>query len=211
MIVFKVVSSVLVALVAVVATARPSAASTILLDECNSAALCGQVRVTTTLVGNAIDVDVTDVLGLPPFGIFGSNGGNRAFAFNVVDPDAGVTVSNISAGFSYAGANINLAGPFGDFEFLLNGPGTGNGAILPLHFRVTRTLGFTSDLQLFEANEAGYFFAAHVRNNETGLTGWAAAAAGDDRQVSAVPEPGSMVLLGSGVLALAARGLRRRR
>jgi hypothetical protein len=59
----------------------------------------GDIAVTTTLVGGAIEVAVINVPGGDDFGVFGDSGGSRAFGFNVVDPDAGVAISNMTAGF----------------------------------------------------------------------------------------------------------------
>src|SRR5580765_2724253 len=50
------------------------------------------VMITTTLVGDAIDVDVTNIPGGSDYGLFGDSGANRAFGFNVMDPDGGVTI-----------------------------------------------------------------------------------------------------------------------
>jgi hypothetical protein len=140
-------------------------------------------------------------------------GANRAFGFNVVDPDLGVVISNLTAGFSYAGATVhNMGGGWGDFEFVINGPHTGSAAFLPMHFNVSRTGGFLSDLGLFEANDLGYAFAAHVRNNENGVSGFVSAlppVIAEEQDVdpgpTAVPEPATLMLFGLGLTALARR------
>lgn len=190
-------------LLAAVCVPRPSAAATIIFDVCETASLCNQVSMTTTLTGGAIDVAVTAPTG---YGIFGATGANRAFGFNVVGSEAGLTLTNLTSGFSLGGTDLRLGG-YGIFEYAINGPGTGSAATLPLLFTVSRTGGFLSDLDLFETNAAGYIAAAHLRNNQTGLTGFTAADSGPNNE-TVVPEPGTMLLLGSG-LVLAARARRR--
>jgi hypothetical protein len=65
---------------------------------------------------------------------------------------------------------------------------------------VTRAGGFLSDLDLFETNNLGFILAAHLRNEQTGLTGYVTAGAVPTNN-SAVPEPATMILLGTGLLA----------
>jgi len=175
-----------------------------------------QIAISTTLVGDAIQVEVTNVPGGDDFGLFGDSGGSRAFGFNVIDPDNTVAISNLTAGFSYAGPGVNdLGGGFGDFEFVINGPHTAPDAKLPLQFTVTRSGGFTSDSDLYEANALGFVFGAHVKNldgGSSGFVGFYESTGVDDStpQLAAVPEPTSLLLFGTG-LGIVARQLRNQR
>lgn len=161
------------------------------------------ITVTTTLVGAAIDVDVTNAPGFN-FGLYGDSGANRAFGFNVIDPDDLVSISNLTPGFSYAGAG-DLGGGFGDFEFVIDGPHSPNDAALPLHFRVTRTGGFTADTDLYEANGLGYVFGAHIKELDGGRSQFIGASVNSEGDLAPVPEPGSLLLFGTGLAAVAAR------
>src|SRR4029078_5828577 len=104
---------------------------------------------------------------------FGDSGGSRAFGFNVAGPDNTGAISNLTAVFPYARPGVNdLGGSLGDFEFVINGPHAAPGATLPLQFTVTRSVGFTSDLDLFEVNDLAYVFGAHVNNLDGGPGGF---------------------------------------
>jgi hypothetical protein len=154
---------------------------------CSVASPCGTVTVTGTSTLHVV------ISMNSPFGVFGNN---DTFGFNVNGPTSGVSMSNFSnSNFDGSGGSGNEDG-WGTFNFRVDGPG-GSGAVSTLSFDVTRTgTPFTgpSDIEAGGSGGTGStIFALHVRNNSSGLTGYA----GVDAMVSAVPEPGSVLLLGT--------------
>lgn len=184
-----------VGLSAILFAAAPASAATINFDICSEPSLCSQLSMTTTLNGDAIDVHV---YATAEYGIFGDSGANTAFGFNVVGSEAGLSITNLTAGFTFGGTDEPING-YGLFEYVIDGPHTGSNSYLPLDFTVTRTDGFLSDLDLFETNAMGYIVASHLRNEQTGLTGFVTT--GDPTNNTPVPEPATMILLGTGLLA----------
>ncbi len=189
------------------AIADRAAASTIItFDECpQQSSLCDQLTITLTLAGAAINVHAE---GPPGYGLFGAGNRNRALGFNVAGSQEGVLISGLTTGFNFFGENRDIGGGFGFFEYAINGPGT-QSAQLPLDFTVSRTSGFTSELSLLEYNDLGYIMAGHLRNNLNGRTSYVGTADRPDIPTTPVPEPATLVLFGSGLLAAA--GVRRRR
>ena len=157
--------------------------------------------VTYVLNGSNIDVTVQMAMGFTAFGQ--GNGNNGIFGFNIVGSTAGLSVTNLPAGFS-----ANLGGGqmdgFGNFDVTLSCCNPSNG-VTSFSFTVSRTGGFSSASDLFEASSSGAHFAIHIAPTNGNPTGFA----GDSGTSNEVPEPASMLLLGTGLATLAA-GLRKR-
>lgn len=158
---------------------------------------------TVTYVLNGSNIDVT-VQMFPGFTAFGQgNGNNGIFGFNIVGSQAGLSVTNLPPGFT-----TNLGGGqmdgFGNFDITLSCCNPSN-AVTSFSFTVSRTGGFSSASDLFEANANGTHFAIHIAPSNGNPTGFA----GDGGVNNEVPEPASMLLLGTGLATLAA-GLRKR-
>src|SRR6185369_5556817 len=136
-----------------------------------------------------IDVSVQMALGFTAFGE--GNGNNGIFGFNIVGSTTGLAVTNLNPAFLTSNLGGGNMDGFGDFDVTLSCCNP-SGAITSFSFTVTRTGGFSSASDLFEANSTGAHFAIHIAPSDGSPTGFAA-----DTQV---PEPTSMLLLGSGLV-----------
>ena len=165
-----------------------------------SAGACGTI--TLTQDGNKVDVAVLLASGEG----FIDAGDHTSFTFNVDWPsNPGIDVTNLSAGFSFPSTDGNP--PFGTFSFGLTcldvsgGCDTGGSVPLyntPLNFTVGLHDGSTLLVSDFNGNASGEYFAADILNqnisgNPTGAIG--------AHKPSLIPEPASLVLLGSGAIA----------
>ena len=165
-----------------------------------SAGGCGTI--TLTQDGNKVDVAVLLASGEG----FIDTGDHTTFTFNVDWPsNPAIDVTNLSAGFSFPSTDGNP--PFGTFSFGLTcldvsgGCDTGGSVPLyntPLNFTVGLHDGSTLLVSDFNGNASGEYFAADILNqnisgNPTGAIG--------AHKPSLIPEPASLVLLGSGAIA----------
>jgi hypothetical protein len=169
--------------------------TTLQLSSCNVASLCnaGTIGLATSGSGTSEVIVVTVTLN-SGFGLFGNGQGNGAIGWNGTSL---LGTSNVPSGFSASGGGTFDG--FGSFAFSLDGPTAAN-AVSSLTFDITCVNGCTSVSQVTS-------FAVHVINNNL-----SPAATGFDSTTGTgvVPEPVSMLLFGTGLVAIGAK-LRRRK
>jgi PEP-CTERM motif len=186
----------------------------------------GTITVTDVAgVPGAVDVNVQLATG---FGFVDTGAGAGAAFFFRLNPNPTIGYSNLTSGWSIPnvfGGNQQAPGSYagdglsGEFEYALacNPPGSPTGCgsggsspfFGPLNFRVTGT-GITS-ASFNDPGPSGSPFAADVlsSNGNTGLIDASLSGSGIPQTV--VPEPASLLLLGSGLTFVASRVKNRRK
>jgi hypothetical protein len=146
---------------------------------------------------NALTYNV-DGSGAVNVQIDGSYRGIGAFGFSIDGPRDGVAISNLTPGYTLS-PDTDIRGTFGTFQYFIYG-GTGTYDGRDLTFTLTRDGGFLSPLDVFLANEHGWISGMTV-SDAFGVGRYEFASTVEPVEAAPVPEPASMVLLGSGVLA----------
>jgi len=199
-------------------------------DHCDGGCLNGGsagVVIVTDLGGGELQFQVKLVDG---FGIINTGGGGglgASFGFNLTNPPASVTYSNLTSGFSVVnGTGLgNLTAPnsnggihvdgFGYFDYGVNCDICGTGSTSPffgiLSFDVTAAGLTINSLTPSQNGSPNAYFVADIYSPLTGNTGPVDASVPNLNTQTSVPEPNSLAVFGSALLGFGMIRRRRKR
>jgi hypothetical protein len=126
--------------------------------------------------------------------------GENALGFNIAGSEDGLTISNLSPGYTVGGRNEAI-GPYGSFEYVLDGPLTPPRDFTPrVTFTLTRTSGFSSEADVLAPNALGYLAAGHSGYTFMSQTDFQAGTTVEQVFPPVVPEPGTLLLVSTGLI-----------